>query len=98
MFKLSDVSKISSGESFKVYKNILISGDERLEYFIDSFLHENILAAVLEGDYISILWKEYIPLEYEVGRRIEFSYSEVIDNSVCLCYDEFRVKNSIMAC
>ena len=59
MFTMNDVLKISSKDSsFRVYKNILISGDERLEFFINSFFDMNLLVAVLEGDKISFLWKE----------------------------------------
>lgn len=95
MFKINDVLEISSKDSFfRVYKDILISGDERLEFFINSFIDSNLLSAVLEGDNISFLWKEFIPENFEVGKRIEFSYSDIIDGERNLILDEFRVKNS----
>lgn len=97
MFTMNDVLKISSKDSsFRVYKNILISGDERLEFFINSFFDMNLLVAVLEGDKISFIWKEFIPENFEQGKRIEFSYSDIIDGNVELVLDEFRVKNSIL--
>lgn len=96
MFTINDVCKISSGnQKFRVYKNILISDDERLEFFINSFINSNLLAAVLDGDKVSFLWKESVPEDFIVGKRIEFSYSDIIDGSVSLVIDEFRVKDSI---
>ena len=96
MFTINDVCKISSGnQKFRVYKNILISGSERLEFFINSFINSNLLAAVLDGDKVSFLWKESVPEDFCIGKRIEFSYSDIIDGSVSLVIDEFRVKDSI---
>jgi hypothetical protein len=44
---------------------------------------------------VRTLWKESVPEDFIVGKRIEFSYSDIIDGSVSLVIDEFRVKDSI---